>query len=283
MEKDLIWLQTSLFADKSQWAFILHNGVKPFRKDASNEKLIEVLLIEFNYLSGENIRMAIQTEARNAELLASKLDGFFKEFFLSANIYKKQVTLPVDGIFLPFPPNTIQYGLYKILANADELASKIISKTSACIIEALENDTIDEEVLITFAFYLHIALITQLKKLPETNFSSMYNFEIYKNMKDVVDEDYLNQKYVENKDSLIEIEESIRNYELTELYENPSWLIEWIKNCKEIIVSQPSENPRVFVNIRDNINQQLGLTNNMIMLVNYFIHNIYAEKNLKSQ
>jgi hypothetical protein len=279
MEKEFLWLQTSLFADRSQWDIVLKNGIRPFLAELSDKKLIGPLLIEFNYLSGENIRLAIQTETQNAEVLADKFDDFFKEFFLLTNLQKKEVVLPIDSIFLPFPANTIQYGLYKVV-DVDDLRSKIISKISFCIIDALEDDTIDEEVLITFAFYLHIALITQLEELCQSkaDFLSFYNSEIYENVEELIGEQYLVKKYEDNKASLIEIEESIRNYQEPEFSETPPWLIEWIESCKEIILSDLSEDKwLLLVIIRENINRQLGLTNNMRRLVNYFINSVYSD------
>lgn len=277
MENDLIWLRTSLFADKSQWGYVLTNGVKRFVDEVSNKNTIKSLLIEFNYLCGENIRVALKTEAKNARLLAHQIDDFFKGFFLSAKLYKKTATLPVTGVFMPFPKNTIQYGLYKVTIDNEQLNSNLTSKISDCIVNALEEEMIDEEILIMLAFYMHCSLITQLERTSKNIFLSHYNLD-YQYKTGTVTESYLIEKYHQNKTSLIEVEKSIRNYDSAEYNENPRWLINWINDCKQIIYPQLSGATEVYRNFRNSINNQLGLTDNMTLLVYYFIKKVYDNR-----
>lgn len=278
MDNNSTWLETSLFAEKSQWGCVLRNGIKAFIEQSSIATITEALMIEFNYTRGENIRFAIKIPIQNAGMIADDIDNFFKSFFSKANLSKKEITLPVQGIFLPFPANTIQYGLYNRLPTSSSIANKITSKTSDCIIKALmNNDLVYEETLIMLAFYFHCALITQAKETAEHEFINIYRSEIHSNSNVVITEQYLLKKYQENKTCLMEIEGNIRNYQSAQYSDNPSWLVEWMVTCKEALVAQLAENNNIIINIQNSINRQLGLTNSMIKLVHYFVKSIYAD------
>lgn len=276
MKNKPIWLRTSLFVEKNQWAYVLRNGIKSFIEQPSIDTITEALMIEFNYMSGENIRFAIKVPGQNAEMLAYEIDAFFKSLFTKSNLPSKDIELPVQGLFLPFPGNTIQYGLYNGLFPVDNAITKIISKTSAYIIEALMDETINDETLIMLAFYFHCALITQAKEIKQHDFTNIYITEIYPSDVTVITEDFLVQKYEENKINLMEVEESIRNYQSTESDDNPFWLGEWMMACKEVITSQYEENDDLFIAIVKSINKQLGLTSNMQKLVHHFISCTYG-------
>lgn len=277
MENELIWLRTSLFAEKCQWGNILRDGIKVFIEDISNKQLIKDLLVEFNYLSGENIRFAVLVKTQRAELTALKIDTFFKQYFESANFSNKEVVLPVMGVFLPFPPNTTQYGLYNIEEENDKLLRGLSFITSLCLIEAFQNSIVDEELLIAFAFYLHVAVLDQLEIHFENklNYLSIYKFEDYQLKKDALDKGYLTEKYLENKQPLIEIRESLKNYNTIEFRENLPWLLKWLNSYKLIFAEQPPRELLIFDSIRNCINKQLGLNDNMKLLLYYFICNVY--------
>lgn len=277
MKENLIWAKSSIFANRSQWADVLQNGIRPFVGDDGNKKLIEELKIEFNYLGGENIRLAILTKIQNVEMLAIKLDDFFRNFLLLVNNSNKEIKLPIKDIFFPFPSNSIQYGLYDLQASANNVVNKLCSQISTCMIEAFDDGEIDGELLITFAFYLHSAFLTQLLPLRlKPVLLGLYNSDSYKLKKETVTEEYIAERFMENKATLIDIFESIRSNDVLGSSENPSWLDGWIKHCNEIVNSLDS-NHSILYAIRDNINNQLGLTDNMILVIYHFIANVFAD------
>ncbi len=269
----MVWLRTSLFAKKCHWGNILQDGIKLFISDVSHAKWIKNLSIEFNYLSGENIRFAVQVEMQNAEILALKLDTFFKFYFKAVSFSKKELVLPLPGLFLPFPSNTIQYGLYIITNKDNELLTRLISITSFCLIAAFENCVIDEELLVTSAFYLHGTLFSYSEMLFEgnLNYLSFYDSEDSQSKKDVLDKSYLAEKYLENKQSLLEIKESLNNPNSLEFRASLPWLSEWLTAYETIVKERMSKEIEIYLSMSNCINAQLGLSDNMKLLVYYFV------------
>src|SRR5690554_2737148 len=105
----MIWLSISLFCSKSNWHILFANGVNPF---IIANSFIEHYIIEFNYLSGDNIRLSILTNQSIAPQVARNADDYFKTYFLNANLSTNQIKLSGKGVFIPFKENAIQFGLY---------------------------------------------------------------------------------------------------------------------------------------------------------------------------
>ena len=73
--------------------------------------------IEFNNLGGDNIRFSLLVPEHLVSQYAYMVDVYFKKLFLKFNVYLNESTKLVVGVFMPFPQNTIQYGLYRILGH----------------------------------------------------------------------------------------------------------------------------------------------------------------------
>ena len=161
-QQQMICLSTSLFSSKKNWHLLLSEAIAPFTQANSWLKSYK---ITFNYLSGENIRLTLFTDLGNEEALAEQADGYFKSYFEKANLPQQPVKLPVNGIFMPFPGNTIQYGLYPPEAiTATDLNRHLLSLNLSKIIVAALQDEIDDETILTFGFYLQISLVKTIYK-----------------------------------------------------------------------------------------------------------------------
>jgi hypothetical protein len=273
MEKNLIWLSTSLFCKKEIWHQLLNKGIHPFIKQQESDNLID-FLIEINYLSGENIRMALLVEEANAECVARLTDEYFKSFFLKNDFPVKELQLPLEGVFLPFQLNSIQYGLYeprKVKQSAyanDQVASQL----SSIIIAALKDDLIDEETLITLAFYLNTALIKTVSKHTNTSMQLLLPYYSSAGALYSIYDDVIIGKFEENREMLQEIVSDIFSID----HNIPDWLKNWIKQCEDLFKNNPGQQPTIiFSRIIYLINKHLGITENMAALLYYFIRNIY--------
>ena len=153
----MIWLSISLFSNKANWHRLLNEAIAPFVQ--ANPQL-KGYYVAFNYLSGENIRLTLLTHLGNEQALAAIADSHFKNYFEKAHLSQQPLKLPVDGCFMPFPANTIQYGLYPPLTiSVDDLEACELSINISKIIVAALQDEIDDETILTFAFYLQISLV----------------------------------------------------------------------------------------------------------------------------
>ncbi|PJJ84441.1 hypothetical protein [Mucilaginibacter auburnensis] len=155
-----VWLSLSLFCAKNNWNKLLEEGIEVFIKD---QKAINNYAISFNFLSGENIRLSLQATREDALDVAKGADDFFKNYFSLANFTVKKIRFPIDGVFKPMPMNSIQYGLYHGTPKTlDDVTN--LTNFSKILIRALKECTIDDETIITFAFYLQVSLIKILIK-----------------------------------------------------------------------------------------------------------------------
>lgn len=224
-EQNMIWLSTSLFSNKKNWHRVLSEAVAPFTE--SNTQ-INAYQVEFNYLSGENIRLSLLTELGNKEALSRKADNYFKNYFANAGLFTAPVKLPVDGMFMPFPANTIQYGLYPPkTVNTEEPHHYIRSANLSKIILNALNDEIDDDTTITFAYYLHIALIKAIHGYvndPDVLFT-IITANSSANVSNIHE-----PSVTANIDLMVEITHDVMKNEVFDI--ELDWLNNWFKLCK---------------------------------------------------
>jgi len=272
MNEELVWLKTSLFADQSEWHNVLDDGIKVFLADSRNKAEAKNWQLCFNYLNGDNIRFSVQTEAKVSEQFAKRIDDFFGLFFLRYKKEKKEIKPSLTRIFLPPPKNSILYGLYVAPISAGHNI-EISSKLSHYIMSSLRDDTIDEESLMTLAFYFQAALIIEFRKNHSCHFlnTTSYQYNSASIMEDSLRQSFLTERHVKSQTVLQEIIQSINDH--SEFDNTLYWLKAWINDCGAFAARASKENEKkTFVDIRNLINQQLGLTPNMIKLLYYFIN-----------
>ena len=270
MQQKLIWLKVSLFTQKGNWHYLLRE-IELFI--SKNSLYIAEYLIEFNFLSGENIRFSIPISEGSVAEFVPLMDSYFKRFFFERNLATKTTLFPVIGIFKPFEQNTIQYGLFDISYRSTKEA-KLGIHLSRVILTALKDCEIDDETLITFAFYLHAAILKVLKDRAQT----AHETENY----------YINSGFLTGSDISLEflIERfSSNRQELMVIYQNimvenrldlPHWIGDWITSINDefennnLSLTDPSQ-VETYQKITSIVNQHLGLSNNSWLLVSYFL------------
>ena len=278
MEDDYIWLSISLFCCKKEWNQLVLNGIEPFLNNKETTILLNNYTLELNYLSGENIRLSLLTAENKASLLAKHADEYFKRYFLNANLFLPETHLPVDGIFMPLPVNTIQYGLYppRKIARSEIEKDAFSTGLSSIMITALSDDTIDEESIITFAFYLQTGLLKAITKtgvtVPETLKSEM-NFD-----QQQIYNATIKLKFNDSKDILTEIADDV----MMDIDNVPEWLKSWLLLCSSEIeknrVVKIDEVRSFYRKIVAIINRHLAIQPQISLMLSYFIENTFLNR-----
>lgn len=266
-------LSFSLFAVRSVWNLVLAEGVRGFLDQ--NKRLILRFNIEFSYFCGESIRFSVFCESRHAELLSMKTDVFFKAFFREKCFPAKEIVLPVDGIFLPFPANTIQYGLYENPSLSDRLDT-IKEAISGIILNTLAEDIIDDESIFTLAIYLHLGLLREVKRLSDV---ALQNLKFYHGHTDPGEKDLLKENYETNKMIYAEIYSDVFNRRRDTEDEVSLWLNNWIELCSNLIAFDFNDQTDIVpaLAIASTIDKLLGVDASRKLVLSNIIQNLMSE------
>lgn len=284
MEPNHVWLSTSLFCNKNHWNDVLTDGIKPFLDQNTHNQQISLYEIALNYAGGDNIRLALRTQYANAAELAKQTDEYFKIFFQQKN-YPREENQFFNSVFMPFQGNTIQYGLYRIKID-DDRKYRFTKALSDMLMNVLPDEAIDEQKILLLAYYL---LIIYTKSLEKNNYivdlHSLYQQHLFNKEVSIV-EDSVAEAYEENKELLEEIAADISTPQamgddLVAGFED------WIKLCEEDITATISDskeyNPILYSNFIRTfylLNKQLALTDNMAVMLLYFIKEVSLSNSL---
>jgi hypothetical protein len=282
MEQDT-WLHTSLFCERRNWNELLKNGIQLFVQKLLQERAIWFYQIACNYSGGENIRLAMFAPAASAPDVAKRTDEWFKNYFREANLPYTPAPLAGDSLFMPFPANTIQYGLYQVTDDPSEdpkEAYQFQMMLSAVICEALAGEDVVDETILTLAFYLHSAWlknICEYTQAPISDFLPCYQFSGIEKTDETIDDGFMEQKYNENRDVLLEIADSIFHPHQAKT-DMPWWLLQWNGACREYVhyfitsgENKPGHHKAVHLKTIPAINRLAGLNENMRLLLGHFI------------
>jgi len=296
MKNNRTWLSISLFCCKSEWNRLFANGVIPF---ITANDLLEAYTIEFNYTGGENIRLSLLTNRTNINELTKKAGEHFKAWFLKASPVTTEVSLSEEEDAL-FPANPVQFGLYpalEIVTEEKENYSLSIS-LSQIILGALKEEVIDDETILTFAFYLtmclikvissiHPGFINSLKPVFQPSAPSQAGNEVTAMEPEeieavnalIMDRITLNQKFEEYKAGLIEITGDVMNsVNETDML---GWLKQWLNTCKTEL-NKPGENGDIittYKRIIETVYRNLGITAETNSQLYYFVQRVLGLMN----
>jgi len=236
-----IWLSTSLFSSKGNWHNILREAIGPFTQSNS---LVKGYTIKFNYLSGENIRLSLLTDLGNEESLAKTADKYFKNYFRKANLPDASIKLPVAGVFMPIPRNSIQYGLYAPVSIdvEEQIQYALPIKLSKIIVAALQEE-IDDELILTLAFYLQISLAKTIYRFL-TDVSALFSVVTPANGFTVDDNALSNLCLMK--------EITIKVMQTEEFDIKLRWLNQWIDDCNNNLLAISENEIDHISNIKEN-------------------------------
>jgi hypothetical protein len=283
MQQKLTWLRISLFTKKCNWHYLLV-AIESFI--SQNSFSVVDFSVEFNFLCGENIRLAILVSEDSVNELPSAIANYFKRLFLERNLSTEVISLPVAGIFKPFEQNTIQFGLFEISHQKSATEAQLGTNLSKIIVSALRDDEIDDETIITLAFYLHAAILSACQHPPALihEIKNYYRNSSSRTASDISIE-YMEDKFKNHRQELIEIFQNIMVEKQSEL---PDWMPDWICCIKDQIETYSTAKTEIlqiqrYYKVISIVNGQLGISDNSWLLVSYFLEqtsNTFHSQNL---
>jgi hypothetical protein len=283
MQQDT-WFTTSLFCTKNNWGNVLA-AVQLFLSEENANNHIKAFTVEFNYMSGENIRFALFISTKKAVDLARHTDRWFKNYFATTNFTIPEPALPLPGIFMPFPEKTIQYGLYKVVINnlpEEKVEDSLPCSISRTIVHALKDEDIDDQLILTFAYYLLLGLIKTIVKSSQISITEFYQSYIdNKNAPGVGGNDNMSGIISGNKDQLLQITDSIFNPQTQD--DIPFWLDQWMNLCEREIRNQAvhtntNAGEAAFRGIVYQVYKHLGINSKMGSLLTSFLKLAFDER-----
>ena len=278
-------LSVSLYCSKEHWNKVLSDGIDPLVDHLWKENKLKYYHLVFNYSSGENIRLSLFVPSGKAKSVARYVDEYCNHFFSVHKLPSEEIQFPVDGVFMPFPANSVQYGLFGQEYYVDNDFDLIFqSRLSSLLILILKDVQIDDAEILTLSFYLHFSL---LKIVLQTCRTAPHELRELRGLlaPGGINMDLVQRKMADNRDMLIEIADEIMQMSA----QLPDWLITWKQYCEERIEKRNSlctdriiEGKLLYAEISMLINKQLGLNEQMRLLLFYFLDEVYEEQIRKS-
>lgn len=269
MQQKLTWLRASLFTKKYNWHHLLV-AIESFI--SQNSASVVDFSVEFNFLCGENIRLAVLVLEDSVNQFVPVMDNYFKNFFAERKLRMTPTLLPVAGIFKPFDQNTIQYGLFDIPTST--IDTKFSANLSRIILTALKDDVIDDETIITLGFYLHTGILKVSKERSELSDEiESYHVNSVSLTRGDISIEFLLDKFKSNAQELINIYQHIVVEKQSEL---PDWMIDWIGCVKDEIESYSGTKAEIlqiekYYKVISIVNRQLGISDNSWLLISYLL------------
>lgn len=146
----LVWLNASLFCKRNNWSTLLHDGTRPFVKGLMEQKIINSYSIELSFFEGDHVRLSVLVEEQSIPQIEGMISQYFGSFFDDAGFDSPDLQLPINKFFLPFPCNSIRYGLYNAFAwPMNQVLIDVQRELSDIIMQVFREETVDEELLVT--------------------------------------------------------------------------------------------------------------------------------------
>jgi hypothetical protein len=271
MESKNILAATSLFCSQRNWPLLL-KAIDNFNKTIYKKSSF---CLEFNYLSGENVRFSFLTQKKTAEGLLKHTDEYFKDFFCRL---KPEIQKQSGEIFKSFEQNNIYYGLYNpaAISKVEEKNYTLQFTLSKLIVAALKDeDYLNDEIILTLAYYFAITFIkVAIKKFKvHKKVFTVYFRDQYHSL-ETLEHKVIDAKFKENKPILLEIYRSIGEKD------SPRWIEKWEATLLELMQNNETEPALKTAQVFQYIGTQLGLNNAMKSMLFYFIFQILLVKNL---
>jgi hypothetical protein len=178
---------------------------------------------------------------------------------------------------MPFPTNTIKYGLYlpKTILYEEKENYRLSISISHSILLALKDNIVDDETIITLSFYLQMGLINSAIQLHPSLLTALKMEKYVQNIR--TDTDLIKLKFNESRTILMEIAEDIRLLKNT-----PPWFNEWMTDCTFEFEKCKKDNVTeimAYKKIEKLIHKHLAITPQMRLMLNYFIEHILFAQN----
>lgn len=272
-----MWLSISLFCHRANWSGLLIKCIYPFLEMLNREKKMQHYHIELNYERGENIRFSVQVSAKDAPDIASYADYYLKAYISKGGSLNDVHEPDGNTIFMDFPQNTVQYGLYSCepgtLSTYYDPAFQ--QEISATIFQVAGIAEVNEETIFTLAFHLQLTLLAVTLQHSKLSFddlmreSNRFSFPRVqpRNL------DPVKAHLEKNTARLSEIAYDILNQEGS----FPDWLVHWRNICKSKMAeynrwnAKTTDAIKTYEQLTYLIFRQLGINEYLRSVVFYYI------------
>lgn len=280
---DQLWLRISLFCSKEDWHELLDTGIKPFLKHLSQTYMIDAYKLSLNDARGENIRLAILVTIAQSKLIAREADAYFTHYFQQTHLQGMPAEEATRAIFMPFPNNSVQYGLYSV-SREDAVLPLHHTILPLILINGLASDAIDDEAIITFAFSLHVSTIKVVMEYDKTIWASIYATyaETIARDRNSFNREQLMVEVSENREYILQI---VNNIFAASGDDTPNrdlyWLPKWENALKEHLSGLPKAGQHTipqsfYTKLASTINESLGLSKGKELLLACFIESAFS-------
>jgi hypothetical protein len=248
------------------WGGILQAAVIPFLE--ANKNAFHSFYITLNSTPGEHLRLSLVTDKDNCTAISSAAADWFNTSFQMARDFKAPPVVYVDE------SEPLAYDNIPMAA-----VDGFYGQTTTILLKTLAGMNITDETLLTYACYLHLALIGSLaarfNKAP-LFFSPLYDPASLSSHPDTsLVNELIVLKFEENSAFILETAGILLSG--TQPDNIPEFITAWLKAVSaEIDKLLPDKNGHLLSTMHRyfalSINRQLGITVNMRALLYYFIY-----------
>ena len=268
----MTWLHISLFCSRRIAHQVLKEGVQPFIKQCRANNEFRTWFFAFNTQSGENIRLSLQVPANQAAVISIHSKAHFSSFFKQHNFPQTPLHFPLKELFLPFPENSIRFGLYYMRTVEKEMIPDVTQRISEVMMEALGETEIDEEAVLTLCLYFHLVLKKKILEVCPDNEQLLKVFYIIDATTDSSILAFWKERTDHNQSVVKEICDDTYD---PEFYKHQPWITRWEGLCTEAILNGDfNSNINTLIH---NVNMQLDLTYYQTQLIQYMVKSTWNE------
>jgi len=271
------WLCLSVFAKKSDWHFLLMVAIKPILTLLEQKGELISFKVCFSHFGGENIGIALLVKRSMATRVAKEVDFLFKDFFRRHDLIPVLKEGPFESVFMPYPQNTVQYGLF----STNDYNSQLSEALSRTMIDGLAEDKIDDEMLLTFSVYI-LFLCYKAMMPAEVNIVEYYSACTAAVEQNIETYDLFKSKHNELNLTLREIFNDLdQPFNKNGLHWLSHWNIAYLNalagatNCFEQLT--------LLKKTEGLLKEQLGLNDFSHGLLKYFLHQIIVQTRHETQ
>jgi hypothetical protein len=260
-----------------QWNALTEKVIIPFLKEMTDSRLIYAYYVNFHYSLGNHVRLAFLTRANQADALTKKMDISLEPFFL------KHSNAPGAAPFIHYETS---HNIEKAYSPG---SISFEQKTTDIILDALVNDEINEEIIFTLAYQLHLVLIKALMASTQPDlafFARIYDFLYIKGHLVTISDGFIKSLFEKDEGYYYETACEIFNHDLINNSDAiPPYILAWyaacveeINNLKRVCGAQDVETIHRYITFQ--LNQQCGLSQNFKSLLYYFVWQILSRLRL---
>ena len=254
----------------------MENAILPHINKLSREGRVKNYFLQFNNSNGENLRLPLLVSAGNESNVARETGDHFTSYFYTLPVIEDKKEDHAHKLFMDFPCNTIQYGLYSV-DNGDPHLQQSLSEV---IIEALCTEIKDDTIIIRLAFYLYVTLLQIASGNTRLSFNQLLTMEycLYTDVGETDEALIIKLFFEENRHMLFDT-----CYNVMKLREGlPAWVYQWAAVCETRFNNclannnSPEARKKVFNEIARHIDDQMNLNIHVKLLLFHFIRQITA-------